>query len=166
MIKHPFSKQTLFLIIATVPAVFAALLFDDFIEQSFQGTLLGFGFLATAAILCAAELFRSKDPRPLEKMKTSDSVAMGLMQAVAILPGISRSGSTIVGGMVNGLERVSAARFAFLMSVPAILGSLVFKFKDLVEVGTQSVGWSTLIVGTVVAAAAGHIRYPLYAKAA
>lgn len=163
MIKHPFSKQTLYLIIATIPAVIAALFFDDFIEETFKGATLGFEFLITAAILCVAELVKHKKPRPLDKMKTSDAVSMGVMQAVSILPGISRSGATIVGGMVNGLERVAAARFAFLMSVPAILGSLVFKIKDLLEIGTETAGLGALIAGPLVAALAGifAIRFML-----
>jgi undecaprenyl-diphosphatase len=96
-------------------------------------------------------------------MKTTDALAMGGMQAVALFPGISRSGSTIAGGLFAGLDRQLAARFAFLMSVPAILGSLLFKFKDLLA-GAEAMGWAPLVTGAVIAAVSGYlaIKYMLY----
>lgn len=108
---------------ATVPAVVATLLFGDFFEGAYSGQYLSVGFLFTALLLCAAELVNDMSKRKLGDVGYSHALVIGGMQAVAILPGVSRSGSTLVGGLFCGLERSKAANFAFLMSVPVILGS-------------------------------------------
>ena len=97
-------------------------------------------------------------------MGVKDSLVMGLMQAVAILPGISRSGSTLTGGVLSGLDRKVAVRFGFLMSVPAILGSLVFSFKDLVTEGMGDIGVLSVIVAVMVAAASGYFAIKFMLK--
>ena len=83
---------------------------------------------------------------------------MGVMQAIALLPGVSRSGSTLTGGVASGLNRRSAAKFAFMMSAPAILGSLLFEGKDAIENGYMSqLALVPTIVGVVVAAISGYL---------
>ena len=86
---------------------------------------------------------------------------MGTAQAVAILPGVSRSGSTIAGGLVPGVDRDAATRFSFLMSIPAILGSLVYQLKDLAKIGVaaSSAGMSlaAVLLGMLVAAVSGFL---------
>ena len=164
MIRHPLSKQTIYLVVATIPAVIVTLLFSDFVEGAFEGAMLGFGFLITAGILCLSEYLaaHNRKNRSFREMKATDALVMGCMQAVALVPGISRSGSTISGGLFTGLNRKLAAKFSFLMSVPAILGSLVFEFKDLVEFGSSGeVGWLVILIGALVAAVSGFfaIKY-------
>lgn len=163
MIRHPFSKPVLMLVIATIPAVLAALFLSDFIETAFGGQYLAIGFLFTAVFLVAAESLKPKSVHGMRDMNAKDAVSMGVMQAIALIPGISRSGSTIVGGLLAGLKRESATRFAFLMSVPAILGSLVFKIKDFAELGSSETSVFTLIIGALVAALSGYfaIRFML-----
>lgn len=165
ILKNPLGKLMRYLIIATIPAVIVTLLFSNFIEEAFSGRLLGVGFIATAIILSLSEYFSSKQKRnrKFDDMHAVDALTMGGMQAVALLPGISRSGSTIAGGMLRGLNRKLAARFAFLMSIPAILGSLVFEFKDLIEYGTGGIGVMPLIIGALVAAISGFfaVRFML-----
>lgn len=156
MIKHPFSKPTLMLVVATIPAVLAALFLDDFIEETFGGSYLGIGFLLTAIILTVSELVRPKRQKKLADMTYGDATVMGVMQAVALFPGISRSGSTISGGLFCGVNRPLATRFAFLMSIPAILGSLVFKFKDLLG-GAESIGIGPMVAGLIMAAVSGYL---------
>lgn len=155
MITHPTSRQTIFLIVATVPAILAALLFDDFIESAFGGRYLGVGFLLTAVFLLIAWYLGQRRGRRFRDMTFRDSIVMGLMQAVAILPGVSRSGSTLMGGVASGLDRKVAVRFGFLMSVPAILGSLVFSLKDLLSQGMGDIGIPSVLVAVVVAALSG-----------
>lgn len=158
MFKHPLGKMVRYLVIATIPAVVFTLLFNNFIEESFEGRFLGIGFLLTAALLTLSERKTTRNPRRFSQMRPLDALAMGGMQAVAILPGVSRSGSTIVGGLFRGLDRKLCARFSFLMSIPAILGSLVFKLKDLIEIGSNSdTSVWTLIVGALCAAVFGFI---------
>ncbi len=93
-----------------------------------------------------------------------DAAVMGIWQAVAILPGVSRAGSTIAGGLMRGVKRQAAARFSFLMSIPAILGSVVFQSKDIVQGSALGeVGLLPLLVGVLAAAVSGYaaIRFML-----
>jgi undecaprenyl-diphosphatase len=84
---------------------------------------------------------------------------MGVFQAIAILPGVSRSGSTISGGLFSGVIREKAARFSFLMSIPAILGSLVFNIKDIIGLEQMEAGfsWGAAAVGMLAACIAGIV---------
>jgi len=132
---------TLYLIIATIPAVIAALLLRRSIEAAFaSGSLLGFAFLVTSALLLIAELLhrRGGKPRGQGAMNWVDALVIGILQAVAIAPGISRSGATISAGLARRLDRDFAARFSFLLSIPAILGALVLQIKDLAKAGSSA----------------------------
>jgi undecaprenyl-diphosphatase len=142
-----FQPLTLYLIIATIPAVITALLFKDSIEEAFSsGAFLGFAFLITSALLCVSELlFRRPGkpqglpgllegaglPRTQDEMTWLDALVIGVLQAAAIMPGVSRSGATLSGALSRRLDRDFAARFSFLLSIPAILGALVLQIKDL-----------------------------------
>lgn len=149
MLRRPLSKPVYLLVMATIPAVVATLLLGDFFEVAFTGEFLGLGFLATSIIL----FISGKRQGHRKDLSYADAAVMGCFQAFAILPGVSRSGSTISGGLFRGVEREQAARFSFLMSIPAILGSVVLQVKDLVtgEVATSLEFWPVL-VGTAVAA--------------
>jgi undecaprenyl-diphosphatase len=125
LFKNPLKSEIWLLVVATVPAVLAALLFD-FDDAAFSGQFLGFAFLITTLILWLADLISGVSFQTKE-VKWHNAVVMGIMQAVAILPGVSRSGSTISGGIATGLSRKRSADFAFLMSVPAILGAIVLE---------------------------------------
>jgi undecaprenyl-diphosphatase len=123
-------KQSLLLklIIATIPAVIVALIFKDAMETIFRGTQSVFiALFATAILLSAGELLGRKKS---DTITFGHAILMGCMQAIAIIPGISRSGATITGGMFGNLTRESAARFSFLMAVPAIGGAFVFALKE------------------------------------
>lgn len=124
MLCHPLRSELPLLVVATVPAVIAVLLFD--FDAAFEGEYLGFSFLITTLILWLADLVGGLAPKR-KAVGWSNAIVMGVMQAVAIMPGISRSGSTISGGVATGLSRKRAADFAFLMSIPAILGSIVLE---------------------------------------
>lgn len=149
MIRRPLSKPVYLLVVATIPAVIATLLLGDFFETAFTGEFLGLGFLATSVILFVSG--RRQGHR--REVTYADAAVMGCFQAFAILPGVSRSGSTISGGLLRGVDREEAARFSFLMSIPAILGSVVLQVKDLVTGGIEtSLTLGPVIVGMVVAA--------------
>jgi undecaprenyl-diphosphatase len=156
---------TLYLIIATIPAVVAALLFKHRIEDAFaSGSFLGFAFLVTSVLLFTDEkFFRGKGQfirdgegaaRVQDGMNPVDALLIGIFQAVAIIPGISRSGATISGALSRRLDRDFAARFSFLLSIPAILGALVLQVKDLIKAGKTSaaltsIGPLPLVVGAL-----------------
>ena len=157
MIRHPVRSLLPELIVATIPAVIAALLLNDFFDEAFEGKFLGFSFLITSVVLVLGDIIASRVPTH-NRVTWRDAIVMGLMQAFAILPGVSRFGSTLAGGTASGLRRRRAADFSFIMSAPAILGSLVLALKDLLDEGTEQLAgtnWGPVLVSMAVACAAG-----------
>jgi len=121
------------LILATIPAGLAGLLVKHLVEQAFTSPVATASFLlVTAATLAAAEYF-SRQKREMEQLNWKDALWIGLAQAVAIFPGISRSGATISAGMACGLKRPASARFAFMMSIPIMLAAGLLAGLDMVK---------------------------------
>jgi undecaprenyl-diphosphatase len=144
-------------VIATIPAVLFGLLFKDFFESFFSapiyvGVLLGL----SAIILVVAERFGARQ-RELESIGWLDAIVIGFWQMLALVPGVSRSGATISGGMLRDFDRPAAARFSFLMSVPALGGAGVVALKDLLGSGTMLAELPALIVGFIAAAISGYL---------
>ncbi len=175
MLRHPVKNKLGMLILATVPAIVVTLIAEKFAAETFSdvlsGKYLAVGFFATTAVLVASELIARRIERKKE-LELPQAMAMGLMQAAAILPGLSRSGSTIAGGLFTGVGREKAAKFAFLMSIPAILGGVVFGAKDVMDNGMGDVSIPMVLIGLAVSAVCGYIaikfmlklisRYKLY----
>jgi len=159
--KHPFeeasSRLGWILVLATIPAVIAGLFFKDPIERVF-GSPLATGLLlyGTALLLVIAE-FVGKRIRQIENISWVDGLVVGLFQVISLLPGISRSGSTISGGMIRNLERPAAARFSFLMSIPVMLGAGTLAIFDLIRLPNFSVQIPTLIAGFITSAVVGYL---------
>jgi len=178
ILKKPIQKLTGFLILATIPAVIAALLFKDAIEEIFvSGKFLGICFLITATLLVTAEFLsrhnKNASPNGEEhdengaKMTWLHAIFIGIMQAFAIPPGISRSGATISGSLFCKLDRGFAARFSFLMSIPAILGAVVMQTKELVKHGAggdTGFGTAAIIAGMVTSAVVGFFAVKFMLK--
>ncbi len=162
---HPVKNKTLLLLfVASMPALFAVLLFGDFIDSTFTGWFLGPAFLVTAIFLCLTEYTAAKHKHAGGEINMSNSIIMGAFQAIALLPGVSRSGSTLFGGVVSGLNRRSAAKFSFMMSAPAIFASFVVEVKDVADAGQASALFSfDILVGVIAAAISGFlaIKYML-----
>jgi len=160
MIRHPFSKLPVFLVLGTIPTVIIALLFKDAIEGYYaSGSLLGPGFAFTGLILIGAEKI-GNGRKDLENMKLVDSLLIGAGQGLALMPGVSRSGMTITTGLALGLDRGFAADYAFLLSIPAILGGALLDVLDVVRGDTTavaSIGILPLVVGVAVAAVTGFL---------
>ncbi len=161
LFKPPFYQMG-YLVVATIPAVVYALFLNDFAESTFTGYLLGYSFLLTALLLTAAEIIAAK-MRKRREIKTGIAAVMGLMQVVGTLPGVSRSGSTIAGGLMCGAGRKQAAAFSFLMSIPAIIGAVLFQGIKIIKQPIIEFQWLPTIIGTACAAAAGYfaIRFML-----
>jgi undecaprenyl-diphosphatase len=171
LLKKPFQKLTGFLILATIPAVIAALTFGNVIEDIFKSAqFLGFCFLFTTLLLITAELLsrravKSKNLKTKENMSWIDALFIGIMQAIAIPPGVSRSGATISGALFRKLDRDFAARFSFLLSIPVILGAVVLHSKDLVTSGAaEDINVIAVIAGTISAAAVGFFAVKFMLK--
>ncbi len=162
-------KTLLYLVIATLPAVAAGFLLQDKIESLYTGgTLLSAVLLSVSFLLTATELFfagkisqKNKNALPL---LVKSSIIMGVFQGFAIVPGLSRSGTVITGGAVSGLEKCKNAEFAFLMSIPIILGAALVSG---VKVARQGVDVELLPVlfGVMTAAVSGYIAIDVMLKA-
>jgi undecaprenyl-diphosphatase len=156
--QHPTPERDLgfHIIIATIPALIVGLLFNDLVERLFQQPFLQASIrLFTAAILMTfAERF-SKRTRQLDSMAWYDAFFVGLMQILAVFPGASRSGTTISGGMLLGLDRPSAARFAFLMAVPIMLAAGGYETLKVIQMNNTRELFPVFAVGFVTAAVVG-----------
>lgn len=152
-------KRLFWLIAATIPAALAGIFLGDIVEQVFfGGAFLAVGFAISAALLAGAQIYSKRSRATPLKLK--HAAVMGVAQAVAVLPGISRSGATVAAGMLCGAEKREAADFSFLMSIPIILGGFAvtlyrgLKGGDLSVLFALSGGELGLCVAISVAASA------------
>ena len=144
----------LYVIIGTIPAVLIGLFFKDQIESLFSSVFLVLIMLSVTGIIMIISRFLPVLDKPLKK---SNSFIIGIAQAFAILPGISRSGSTIVTALAFGIDREKAARFSFILSIPAVLGATILKTKDLLSLPPQPSEVVQLIIGAVAAFISGFL---------
>ena len=129
------SRLGWFIVLGTIPAGAAGLLLEDFFESMFARPIVAAGLLlVTAALLLIGERLFSGDIE-IEEMGGRDALAVGIFQMLALFPGVSRSGSTITGALWRGLDREAAARFSFLLGVPAIAGAGLLAVLDIREAG-------------------------------
>jgi undecaprenyl-diphosphatase len=155
--SDPMSRLGWLLILATIPAIIAGILFKDQVEQAFGSPLSAALFLlGTAVFLVIAEQV-GKRTRQLDTITWLDALIVGLFQVISLLPGISRSGSTITGGMIRNLDRPTAARFSFLMSVPVMIGAGALAMIDLFKSPNLSTQLPTVMAGFVFAAIVGYL---------
>ena len=150
-------RMGLYLILATIPAVLLGVLFKDAVEAAFSSPTFTVAALAFTAVLMIAAEAVSKRSRKLEQVGWLDSVVIGAFQALALFPGVSRSGMTISGGMFRSLDRPAAARFSFLMSVPVMLGAGGLAVFDLFEIPDLGTFLPSMAVGFVTAAVVGYL---------
>ena len=130
----PNARRILWLLaLGTIPAAFIGILFDTKIEIVFSEPWIAAMLLIVTGVILSLGLLIPRRERRLEDGRTGDALVVGWAQALALLPGISRSGMTMTAAMAQGFERVQAARFAFLMAVPAIAGAGTLKGIDLVR---------------------------------
>jgi len=158
----PFSteenKLVWYIIIASLPALLAGLLLKHVVEGLFKTPLLEASIrLITAAILLTLAEFFGKRTRDLESMTWLDALIVGLFQILAVFPGASRSGSTIAGGMLRGLDRPAAARFAFLLAIPVMLAASGYESLDVLKMQDLGSFLLPLAVGFIVAAIVGWL---------
>ena len=169
IIKNPFSSLTKKLIVATIPTVIIVVIFKKFFDSAFGGAYLPFCFMITAFVIVISEMLSKSNRQRLpiksdlgaehkfgEDISYNVAIFMGVMQGVAVLPGISRSGFTICGGLMAKRDRDEVARFSFLMSIPIILASLVLEIIEYASGGMSlKLPWQELVVGFLVALVVG-----------
>jgi undecaprenyl-diphosphatase len=145
-----------FIMLATVPALVAGVLFKDLVKMLFTNQLLEASIrLLTAAVLMVLAEFLGKRSRKLDSLTWLDGLFIGLMQIIAVFPGASRSGTTISAGLIRNFDRPSAARFAFLMSVPVMLAAGVYESISLFQMPGLAQFLPVLIIGFIAAAVVG-----------
>ncbi|MCJ7715834.1 MAG: undecaprenyl-diphosphatase UppP [Anaerolineales bacterium] len=151
------SRLGWYLILATIPAGFAAILFKDTLEKAFSSPRAAAIFLiCTSLFLLIAEIFGAR-LRKLESANWIDSFWIGIFQVFALFPGISRSGTTISGGMLRGFDRESSARFSFLMAVPVMLAAGVLAISDLIKSPELLEKLPVYMAGFITAAVIGYL---------
>lgn len=148
-------KEVGFLIAGTVPIIAVALLFRETIQSAFSSlTGVGIGLLLTSLILTLGYVARGRARRPA--IRFPDAMVIGLAQAAAVFPGISRSGTTISAGMAMGLTATQAARFSFLLAIPALFGAGMLHLLDALKApGSQN--WLGILIGTMCAFVSGWV---------
>ena len=152
LLRHPFSKNTLMLVVATIPTCLIALVLMPFIKSSFGGGFLPVSFLITATILVITELFAKNT----KEFSYKTAIIMGIAQGFAVFPGISRSGATISAGLLSKGDKKECAKFSFLMSIPIILLSLIMEIYEGISGGINiSYPVSAIIISFIVAFLSG-----------
>jgi undecaprenyl-diphosphatase len=142
-----------YLILATIPVGVFGLIFKDQITTGARNLwLIASALIVLALVLGVAERLGSRT-RSEEDITTRDALVVGTAQSLALIPGVSRSGSTITAGLFRGLDRVTAARFSFLLSVPAVVASGLFEAKDIGKPGAPGMGIT--LVATVISFGVG-----------
>ncbi len=163
--RQPTSNSRLawWIIFATIPAVSFGLFLNDGLEDSLRNpiiiatTTIGFGVLLWWSDI------KGKQVRDEYSLNFRDIMIIGVAQAIALIPGTSRSGITITAALMIGLTREAAARFSFLLSIPIILGAGLIKLKDLIE-SEHTVQWSAMIGGTLISAISAYIIIAVFLK--
>jgi len=157
------SYMALAIALGTIPAAAAGLLFASWIETNLRDpavivyTLSGYGIL-----MALADRFAKRE-KGITEVRIRDAVIIGLAQALALVPGTSRSGVTITAGRMLGFERQDAARFSFLLSAPVILLATVYKGVGLV-LGEAPVAWGQLALGVVVSAIVAYVSIEFFMR--
>lgn len=149
-------KLGVMIIVASIPTAIMGLLLENWINKVFSSLLvIGVCWIITGFLLLIAER-ATNNRKEIQGMKYRNAFFVGICQGFAIMPGISRSGSTIVGSLITGLKREFAVEFAFLISIPAILGSALLEFPKAIKAGIDPSTIGPMIVGFLVAAISGY----------
>ena len=160
--ENPKQKFVIMVVIASVPAALIGVLLGDAIE------VLPLIFVGFALLITAFEMFLSSKLKSgtitLENAKLKDSLLPGLFQGLAILPGISRSGSTVTGAILGGLDRAFAVKFSFILSIPVILGSALFDIIDIIKGEAAAPLWGPTVFGMIIAAISGYLSIKFMIK--
>jgi undecaprenyl-diphosphatase len=147
-----------YLIFATIPISIVGLALEDQIEETFRALELIATTLIVFAILLLIADRAGKRERGMKELTLRDGIVMGLAQTLALVPGVSRSGATITAGLFLGLDRPAAARFSFLLSIPAVVLSGAYQLASFVagDEGTRGTGWAALALATLLAFVIGY----------
>jgi undecaprenyl-diphosphatase len=154
---HESRRVFMLIVIATIPAVIVGFLLEKFFRSLFGTPVVAALFLmVNAVLLLAGEKLRTHSHRPLSGLTMLDALTIGCWQCTALIPGISRSGATIVGGLLRGIDHEGSAHFSFLIATPIILGATVLEVPHLLR---ETVPAGTFQLATIAAVLAGITAY-------
>lgn len=157
IISTPYRKLVMLIIVATIPTGIIGVIFDDAIEVAGQSLLVpGLGLVLTGLLLMIADRVKPGNKKEMEATYKQAGI-IGTAQGLAILPGLSRSGSTITACLIAGYDRTFAVKYSFIMSIPAVLGAVVFKVKDAAIFTISQTVLTNYMIGMIVAAIVGYI---------
>lgn len=155
--ERPVRKLGVLIIVATIPTGIIGILFNDFFDSLYTSVVpIGIGLIITGCLLVAAEKMGDSN-KGIKEMKYSNALIVGVVQGIAICPGISRSGSTLFGSLICNLDRKFAVKYVFLISIPSILGSAVMEAPAAFEAGIDMTLLGPILVGMLVAAVSGLV---------
>lgn len=155
-VKEVEERLILYIILATIPAALAGLFLEKVVEETFRNPLLISLPLIVVSFLMIYAESRSRSSLPLAKMTLSSAFLIGMAQAAALLPGVSRSGITITTGLLRGYEREAATRFSFLLSTPAIAGAAILHLRHLFSAPSLQDGY-IFAIGFFSSAVSGYL---------
>jgi undecaprenyl-diphosphatase len=161
--RSPQAYMAIAIVVGTVPAAAAGLLFASWIEANLRDPSIIVFTLAGYGILMALADRYAKREKSMTDVRIGDALIIGVAQALALVPGTSRSGVTITAGRLLGFERQDAARFSFLLSAPVILLATVYKGAELV-LGDTAVAWSELALGVLVSAIVAYASIEFFMR--
>ncbi len=163
-VNNEYKKLGLMIIIGSIPTGIIGVLFSDFFEGLYNSvTLVGLALIVTGILLWIAEKLPTRNKKVID-MKISDALFVGLFQGIAITPGISRSGSTIVGGLFRGFNKKLATKFSFLLALPATFGAALLGLKDALSESAAVTIDFPLILGIAISAITGIIAIKFLIK--
>ncbi|GAA2118992.1 undecaprenyl-diphosphate phosphatase [Nocardioides bigeumensis] len=152
---HLDARMGWFIIIGSLPIVVLGILLKDVIERDFRNLWLIATTLVVLGLVLGIADRVSRDNLTIKNISLRDAVLMGLAQALALVPGVSRSGATISMGRFLGYEREAATRYAFLLAIPAVVGAGLFELKEIPN-GDNSYGWGPTVTATIVSFVVGY----------
>ena len=161
IISNPFRRFVLLIIVSTIPTGVIGVFMKDIVEYTSSNLLVtGICLICTGLILVLSDFLADGDKK-LKEMHMGDAFAIGTAQGIATLPGLSRSGTTIVAAILCGLDRKFAAKYSFIMSIPAVLGALILELADIGSEHVSAGDVGCYIVGMIIAAVIGFFALKL-----
>ncbi|HZJ83401.1 MAG TPA: undecaprenyl-diphosphate phosphatase, partial [Clostridia bacterium] len=154
-------EVTIIIIVTSIPTALIGLVFNDFFERMFTSIhIIGYTLLLTGVLLWLSSKI-SMGTKKAKDIKATDAITIGLFQGIAIMPGISRSGSTIFAAMLMGFNPQLATKFSFLVSIPVILGAALLEARKVLIAGEGFMDILPVIIGFTVAAISGYLAIKL-----
>lgn len=154
----------LLLIIGCIPTALIGYFLGDFIESIFHSLLLTGAALVVTGIILKLLTLLPEGKKDITSMQPLDALWVGLLQGIAVIPGISRSGSTITAALWRGLDRATAVRYSFMLAAPVIFGATLLEVKDMIKVGIEKTLLLDYTAGTVAACICGILAIRLFIR--